>query len=67
MDILGILDPDPHENLCGSETLIINTVLIRNTVNNVQHSFILIGLDKKNHSLLFVVKKTDKMRGRTMF
>ena len=21
MDILGILDPDPHENLCGSETL----------------------------------------------
>ena len=22
MDIFGILDPDPHENLCGSETLI---------------------------------------------
>ena len=21
MDIFGILDPDPHENLCGSETL----------------------------------------------
>ena len=23
MDILGIQDPDPHENLCGPETLII--------------------------------------------
>ena len=22
MDIFGILDPDPHENLCGSETLL---------------------------------------------
>ena len=22
MDIFGILDPDPHENLCGSETLV---------------------------------------------
>ena len=22
MDILGVLDPDPHENLCGSETLL---------------------------------------------
>ena len=22
MDIFEILDPDPHENLCGSETLI---------------------------------------------
>ena len=22
MDILGILDPNPHENLCGSETLL---------------------------------------------
>ena len=21
MDMIGILDPDPHENLCGSETL----------------------------------------------
>ena len=21
MDIFGILDPDPHENFCGSETL----------------------------------------------
>ena len=21
MDIFGILDPDPHENLCGNETL----------------------------------------------
>ena len=23
MDIFGILDPDPHENLCGSETLVV--------------------------------------------
>ena len=22
MDMIGILDPDPHENLCGSETLL---------------------------------------------
>ena len=22
MDIFGILDPDPHKNLCGSETLL---------------------------------------------
>ena len=22
MDIFGIMDPDPHENLCGSETLL---------------------------------------------
>ena len=22
MDMIGILDPDPHENLCGSETLV---------------------------------------------
>ena len=22
MDIFGILDPDPHENLCESETLL---------------------------------------------
>ena len=22
MDIFGTLDPDPHENLCGSETLV---------------------------------------------
>ena len=26
MDILGILDPDLHENLCGSETLIITKI-----------------------------------------
>ena len=25
MDIFGILDPDPHENLCGSETLILSS------------------------------------------
>ena len=25
MDIFGILDPDPHENLCGSETLVFST------------------------------------------
>ena len=22
MEVFGILDPDPHENVCGSETLI---------------------------------------------
>ena len=27
MDIFGILDPDPHENLCGSETLISTSVV----------------------------------------
>ena len=27
MDMIGILDPDPHENLCGSETL--NLILYR--------------------------------------
>ena len=30
MDIFGILDPDPHENLCGSETLV---------QDNVWHNF----------------------------
>ena len=25
MDIFGILDPDPHENLCGSETLVLRS------------------------------------------
>ena len=24
MDIFGILDPDPYENLCGSETLLVS-------------------------------------------
>ena len=27
MDIFGILDPDPHENLCGSETLILLLII----------------------------------------
>ena len=25
MDIFGIPDPDPHRNLCGSETLVITS------------------------------------------
>ena len=28
MDIFGILDPDPHENLCGSETLLFTNVIM---------------------------------------
>ena len=28
MEIFGLLDPDPHENLCGSETLHYNTMIL---------------------------------------
>ena len=29
MDIFGIPDPDPHENLCGAETLILAVIDVR--------------------------------------
>ena len=32
MDIFEILDPDPHENLCESETLIAGLELGRNVI-----------------------------------
>ena len=37
MDILEILDPDPHENLCGSETLR-QSVHNSESINNLQIS-----------------------------
>ena len=36
MDIFGILDPDPHENLCGSETLALSPIF--NCVDPDQYS-----------------------------
>ena len=41
MDIFGILEPDPHENLCGSETLVTTLQIITfctNTIYSIVYS-----------------------------
>ena len=47
MDIFGILDPDPHENLCGSETLIF--FCKKERIGNIFESYIC--------NIIFCVKK----------
>ena len=56
MDIFGILEPDPHENLCGSETL-------GNTINFEEKKFKII-LEIKNYfktSIFFKLQYKNKL------
>ena len=53
MDIFGILDPDPHENLCGSETLILRRV-------SRQGSIVIIYNFNAHLSALALLHQSDK-------